>query len=234
MRSYLDVFLENRMFSSDGKELKNALEQTIGEEKQCLDLFKTQIGFCREQINAINKNISSSGLTQDFEIKKRAFEEHETILNVAAQNQQCSYEIKGIQKLLYFEKNENSRERIEVDASVMMYEWCDDLNELTGKKFQEIAQRLLSQIDLSNTRSARKKLKDFYDREKPILSKVRHNSGAHRDHDFMNQREILDNISWSDTIERLNKFEEVTLWLGKSITPLIEAGLKQIAKAFGE
>ena len=37
-------------------------------------------------------------------------------------------------------KNESSRGRVAVDASVMMYEWCEDLNELTGKKYQDIAQ----------------------------------------------------------------------------------------------
>ena len=72
--------------------------------------------------------------------QKRAFEEQEFVLNVTAQIQQCSYETKGIQKLLYFEKNESSKERIAVEASVMMYEWCEDLNELTGKKYQDIAQ----------------------------------------------------------------------------------------------
>lgn len=61
-------------------------------------------------------------------------------------------ENKGIQKLLYFEKNESSKERIAVEASVMMYEWCEDLNELTGKKYQDIAQRLLSQAALAKTR----------------------------------------------------------------------------------
>lgn len=40
----------------------------------------------------------------------------------------------------------------------------EDLNELTGKKYQDIAQRLLSQAALAKTRIARKKLADFLNR----------------------------------------------------------------------
>ncbi len=166
--------------------------------------------------------------------QKRAFEEQEFVLNVAAQIQQCSYETKGIQKLLYFEKNESSKERIAVEASVMMYEWCEDLNELTGKKYQDIAQRLLSQAALAKTRIARKKLADFFKQEKPVLSEIRHNAGADREHDFMKQMEVLEGVGWSGTIDRLHRFEEVTLELGKTMKPLMEAGLKKIGEAFGK
>lgn len=133
---------------------------------------------------------------------------------------------------MYFEKNESSKERLVVEASVMMYEWCNDLQEMTGKKFQDIASKLLSAADLAKTRIARKRLQNFFKREKMVLSSVRHNTGAHRDHDYMKQREVLDGIGWSETIKRLHDFEEVTLELGKSISPLIKAGLKRIDKAF--
>ena len=54
----------------------------------------------------------------------------------------------------------------------------EDLNELTGKKYQDIAQRLLSQAALAKTRIARKKLADFFKQEKPVLSEIRHNAGG--------------------------------------------------------
>ena len=110
----------------------------------------------------------------------------------------------------------------------------EDLNELTGKKYQDIAQRLLSEAVLAKTRIARKKLADFFKQEKPVLSEIRHNAGAHREHDFMKQMEVLKGVGWSDTIERLHRFEEVTLELGKTVKPLMEAGLKKIGEAFGK
>ena len=110
----------------------------------------------------------------------------------------------------------------------------EDLNELTGKKYQDIAQRLLSQAALAKTRIARKKLADFFKQEKPVLSEIRHNAGAHREHDFMKQMEVLEGVGWSDTIERLHRFEEVTLELGKTMKPLMDAGLKKIGEAFGK
>lgn len=232
MGKYLNMFLEQYMSSQEGSELCTALETIIEEEKQCINLFQVQINHCIAQIDVVNKAITASNPTHELMLKKRAFEEHRFILNVAAQFQQCSYETKGIQKVLYFEKNKSTRERSAVAASVVMYEWCDDLNALTGKQFQDIAKRLLSPSDLAKTRIARKQLSDFYEQEKSSLSTVRHNAGAHRDHDFMKEREILDNVDWSETIERLHEFEVRTLELGKSIKPLIEAGLKQIGEAF--
>ena len=110
----------------------------------------------------------------------------------------------------------------------------EDLNELTGKKYQDIAQRLLSQAALAKTRIARKKLADFFKQEKPVLSEIRHNAGAHREHDFMKQMEVLEGVGWSDTIERLHRFEEVTLELGKTMKPLMDAGLKKIGEALGK
>lgn len=110
----------------------------------------------------------------------------------------------------------------------------EDLNELTGKKYQDIAQRLLSQAALAKTRIARKKLADFFKQEKPVLSEIRHNAGAHRGHDFMKQMEVLEGVGWSGTIDRLHRFEEVTLELGKTMKPLMEAGLKKIGEAFGK
>ena len=213
MNNYLDYFLEQQMNSVDGEEIKGALEAVSIEEKNCLELFKVQIRHCQQQLALIGERIAAGWHTHELMTQKRAFEE---------------------QELLYFEKNESSRERIAVEASVMMYEWCEDLNELTGKMYQDIAQRLLSEAALAKTRIARKKLADFFKQEKPVLSEIRHNAGAHREHDFMKQMEVLKGVGWSDTIERLHRFEEVTLELEKTIKPLMEAGLKKIGEAFGK
>ena len=40
MKNYLDYFLEQRMNSADGEEIKGALEAISIEEKKCLELFK--------------------------------------------------------------------------------------------------------------------------------------------------------------------------------------------------
>lgn len=83
-------------------------------------------------------------------------------------------------------------------------------------------------------RQAKKKLGDFFDHEKSVLATVRHNVGAHRDHDFMAQQEVLEGIGWSETIERLHRFEEATLELGRSLKPFMDTGLAQIARAFSQ
>lgn len=233
-KSYLDLFLEYRLKSSDGEEIKSALDNTIAEEKQCVELFKFQINHCKQQIGNINNVLNAHGANSDMLVKRSAFEDELLILNVAALAQICNIETKGLQKLLYFEEDEFGKERIAVDANLTMYEWCDDFNDLTGKKFQRLAQKLMSDEDLAAMRKAKKRLCDFFEQERSVLATVRHNVGAHRDHDFMKQQEVLGKIGWADTIERLHRFEEVTLDLGKSLKPFMDAGLAQIANAFGQ
>ena len=114
----------------------------------------------------------------------------------------------------------------------MIYEWCEDLLEMTGRKFQKLAEGLLNQSGLLNFRIARQRLKDFFDREKSLLSNVRHNVGAHRDHDFMTERDILDKLDWVRTIELLSEFENLMLSMSPYVQALIPAGLNQISQAF--
>lgn len=229
-----DFILGKLMESVQGEELQKALKATIEDEKQCLEQFKILLSHCKTQIDAIIIIEASGKSTHDLLKKKRAFEEEQIIVNVAAQCQLCSFETKEKQLQLYFEKDEHQRARLAVEASVIMYERCDDLQQLTGKQFQEISQRLLSESELGNLRAARKSLNEYYKQEKSRLADVRHNVGAHRDLDFMKEMEVLEGLGWADTIERLHRFEKVTLELGQSLKPLMDACLRQISKAFGE
>ena len=229
---FLEFYLGALMNSPEGDDLQNALESTIEEERLCLEVFKKQISHCLRQMYLIDMRVSEKGPSKDIMIKRRAFEEQQTILNVAGLAQQCNYETKGLQLLLYFEKNNNARTRIAIDASVMMYEWCEKLLRVSGKQFQDIAKRLLPQSDFVSFNVARKKVSDFFKNEKWELHKIRNNIGAHRDDDFMKQMEVIDEMSWSDTIERFHEFEKATIEYGKSLKPLMDAGLHQIADSF--
>ena len=62
MGKFLDIFLEQRMDSSDGEELKAALENTIAEEKKCLEQFELQIKICRGKIAEIDESLSDPAI----------------------------------------------------------------------------------------------------------------------------------------------------------------------------
>lgn len=234
MSEYIEAFLQCKMDSLEGDELRSSLEAVLAEEKVAIELFKIQIQHCSKQIDGINTIAARKTPTHELMAKKRAFEEHKTVLNIAAQIQQCSYEVKGVQKILYFEKGDSSRERIIAEVSLMVYEWCEDLLEMTGRKFQKLAEGLLIQSDLLKFRIARQRLKDFFDREKASLSSVRHNVGAHRDHDFMAERAIIDKFDWVRTVELLSEFEHLILGVSPYVQTLISAGLNQIDQAFNK
>lgn len=229
---FFESYLKALMDSPEGDQLRKSLENTIAEGERCLDEFKKMLSHCHGQLSLIDKNISEHGPSKTIMAKKRAFEEEQIILNVAALAQQCSFETKGFQLLLYFEKNENSQARIIVNVSVMMYEWCEKLLGVSGKQLQDITKRLLTQNHVVQINMARKRVSDFYKNEKSMLYEIRNNVGAHRDQDFMKQMDVIDALSWSDTLERFHEFEKATLAFGKALTPLMDAGLKQIGTAF--
>ena len=80
MKNYLDYFLEQRMNSADGEEIKGALEAISIEEKKCLELFKIQISYCQQQLALIGERITAGWHTHELMVKKRAFEEQEYVL----------------------------------------------------------------------------------------------------------------------------------------------------------
>lgn len=59
MNNYLDYFLEQRMNSVDGEEIKGALEAISIEEKKCLELFKIQISHSQQQLALIGERITT-------------------------------------------------------------------------------------------------------------------------------------------------------------------------------
>ena len=226
---FLESYLGSLMSSPQGNRMKKALETTISDQERCLGEFRTILSHCENQLSLINRRT----LTKDLMTKKRAFEEEKIIVNVAALAQQCSYEIKGYQLLLYYEKNENSRARIITSVSLMMYEWCEKLLGVSGKELQDIAKGLLTHSDIVQINIARKGISDFFKSEKQTLYDIRNNVGAHRDVDFMKQMDVIDSLSWSDTLRRFHEFEKATLEFGKALTPLRNAGLRQIGGACG-
>lgn len=229
---FFEYYLKALMDSPEGGQLRKSLENTIADEERCLNEFKKMISHCQGQLSLIAKSIFENGPSKVMMAKKRAFEEEQIILNIAALAQQCSFETKGFQLLLYFEKNENTQARIIANVSVMMYEWCEKLLGLSGKQLQDIAKRLVTQNHVVQINVARKRVSDFYKNEKPTLSEIRNNVGAHRDQDFMKQMDVIDSLSWSDTLERFHEFEKATLAFGEALKPLMDAGLKQIGAAF--
>ena len=75
MKNYLDYFLERQMNFADGEKIKETLEAISLEEKNCLELFKIQIGHCQQQIALIGKRIAAGWQTHELMTQKRAFEE---------------------------------------------------------------------------------------------------------------------------------------------------------------
>ena len=231
-KAFLEVYLGELMDSSAGNELRKALEATSADERLGLEEFKKKISHCQNQLIIIQNIISAKGPTKEIMSRKRAFEEEQVILNIASLTHQCNYETKAYQLLLYFEKNENIRAQIIGDVSVMMYEWCEKLLGVSGKQLQDIAQRLLGQAGIIRINVARKKISDFFKREKQNLHDIRNIVGAHKDGDFMKQRDVIDELSWSDTLTQFHDFEEATVEFGKALKPLMDAGLEQVATSF--
>ncbi len=229
---FFEGYLDALMDSAEGRKLRKALEATCADEKLGLEEFKKMISHCQNQLDIIQNSISAEGPTKEILSRKRAFEEELAILNIAALTHQCDYETKGYQRLLYFEKNDSIRKQIMGNVSVMMYEWCEKLLGISGKQLQDIAKRLLGPAGVVNINVARKKISDFFKREKQKLHDIRIYVGAHKEGDFMKQMEVIGEMRWSDTLAQFHNFEDAVLEFGKALKPLMDAGLQQIAYSF--
>ena len=69
-------------------------------------------------------------------------------------------------------------------------------------------------------------------RERQTLHDIRIIVGAHKDGDFMKQREVIDEMSWSDILTQFHDFEDATVEFGRALNPLMDAGLKQVSASF--
>ncbi len=133
-----------------------------------------------------------------------------------------SYDLKVLGRELTFADNEWSRIYFSRQVCHLIYELIKDLFEILGNEFKQHINKLPEQ-DLTNStlNGIRKKLNSFKSEHINHLKKVRNFASAHRDQDVLSQFEVIESISWTDTINLLTKFDRIMNSIGQLIQEII-------------
>lgn len=234
-KTFLDLLLEDKMQSDEGKELRAVLRAKIQEGQMCLDQLTIGLKHSKSQIQKIDECLKRNVTTaqrQSLLIKKAAFETVRKIWNFATQIQLISIECKTIQEKLYFAETDWDKSLQSRYACNYMYEYGNNLNKMMGKDFLEMVRSLVGNDGVEEIKRLKKPISKFFEEHREKYYSVRNETTAHRDQNSLNQIETITSAEWSEMIQELHEFEVITLPLGGFANRLIKAGNELVEQAF--
>lgn len=122
-----------------------------------------------------------------------------------------SLDLKIYIESILFSEGYGKRELHFKNLCVLIYETSEDIEQLIGKRFFEICDKYEISIDLiENLKTAKKKLTKFKNDHSVSLKAVRTIIGAHRDHNFLLQSEIIRSFSLTAFVPIFTEFDVIT------------------------
>ena len=234
-KTFLDLQLEDKMQSDEGKELRAVLKSKIQEGQMCLDQLTIGLKHSESQLQIIDDHLKRNVMAvqrQSLLIKKAAFVTVRKIWNFATQIQLKSIECKAIQEKLYFAETDWDKSQQSRYACNYLYEYGNNLNKMIGKDFLEMVSSLFGDEGVEEIKRLKKPISKFFDEHREKYYSVRNETTAHRDQNSLNQIEAITSSGWSERIKELHEFEVITLPLGGFADHLIKAGERLLSQAF--
>ena len=145
-KTFLDLLLEDKLQSDEGKQLRTVLKSKIQEGQMCLDQLMIGLKHSESQIRNIDESLKRNVIAaqrQSLLIKKAAFVTAQKIWNFATQIQLISTECKALQEKLYFAETDWDKSLQSRYACNYMYEYGNNLNKMMGKDFFEMVRSLV-------------------------------------------------------------------------------------------
>jgi len=153
------------------------------------------------------------------------------IWNVAGFLLATSLDIKIINEQLIKSKGFWRNEYIIKSACILIFEVLEDLEQILGKDFYLYLKELSISDDLINILNQNKKnlsiLKSLYHKD---LKKVRTIIWAHRDHDFLTQLEIFNELENTSIMKLINEFEQKINSLADSLQNIMNQSTENFIK----
>jgi hypothetical protein len=133
-----------------------------------------------------------------------------------------SYDLKVLGRELTFANNEWSRIYFSRQVCHLIYELIKDLFEILGNEFKQHINKLPEQgLTTTTLNGIRKELNSFKSKHIDHLKQVRNFASAHRDQNVLTQFEVIESISWTDTINLLTEFDRIMNSIGQLIQEII-------------
>ncbi|TGL25382.1 hypothetical protein EHQ42_01885 [Leptospira levettii] len=142
-----------------------------------------------------------------------------------------SLDLKIYIESILFAEGYGKRELHFKNLCVLIYETSEDIEQLIGKKFFEICEKYKISNDLlENLKASKKRLSNFKKDHSNSLKSVRTIIGAHRDHDFLLQSEILKSFSLTAFVPIFTEFDAITNELSFPLGKINTEAIDKFAK----
>lgn len=93
---------------------------------------------------------------------------------------------------------------------VIIYETSEDIEQIMGRQFFEICDKInISEVAINNLKTSKKSLSRFKKEHQKSLKEIRTLIGAHRDHDFLEQLKSYESFSSTAFIKVVLQFDEI-------------------------
>ncbi len=205
-REGTDIFLERKV-KNGKKSLQKTFAQNFDTQSKTLDQFIKGINHAR---------FNNFGNTK-------------VIWNIAGFINIISFDLKIVSRDLTISETQWEKRYYIRQASLLIYEAINDIFDLLGKDFKQILIKELDTKDIDDKLiDVRKELNTYKTQYFETLKEIRNNSIAHRDNDIFKQIEIIENLSWSDSIEMVTGFDKILSQLGAVMQKIINQGLKDL------
>ncbi|MCW3105547.1 MAG: hypothetical protein JWQ09_53 [Segetibacter sp.] len=207
---------------------KNIIDKDL---EKLIDQDKAQLTQTYEQNFQTQEQTLSIIVSSLRHTKFNNFKDNEIIWNISGYVNIISYDIKIITRDLTFARSEWQKRHYARQACLIIYESMDDIFKLLGKEFNNLTKNRLDITELQvELKEIRQNLNTFKLGYSEKLYEIRNVSIAHRDNEVLKQIELIQQISWYDTIEMIMQYDVILNRLGAFLTKLIGKGLADLSE----
>jgi hypothetical protein len=151
------------------------------------------------------------------------FDKASLVWNIAGYLNLISYDLKIIGRDLMFAQDGFQRRHYARQMYLLIYESMDDFFQLMGNPLKTAVREFGdAETHLNAVKSIATQLSKFKKEYGSKIKVVRHTAIAHRDKDFLSQRETINSIDWGDAIEILGKYDAIVRSLGQVLQQLMD------------
>ena len=205
--NYITPYLAQIMKSWDKYELDDYLKIFFKDEllKNCDNLksrFQNSYKELEKRLDIVEKTVRHASFNDWDNIKY--------LFNVAGFILTASLDLKIYGESLVFLNGYGKKELQIRNLCVLIYETSEDLEQILGKEFYEKCLECgISRDIIDELNNTKKKLSEFKNEHQKSLKTIRTIIGAHRDHDFVLQMDVIKNLSYSSFLSVVTKFDDI-------------------------
>lgn len=165
--------------------------------------------------------------------KRNKWNEVELIWNIFGFILLTSYDLKIAGERLILENSPRIKKYFVQQLCILFSEVIQDINQLLGKNFfVALDKMIIPEEKLANIKNAKKEFSRLTEVYKKDLASIRNFVGAHKEHDFLKQIEVIDFINPNKFMKLMSEFDDALNKLADAMSPLYQLMEVFVAKKY--